>query len=1154
MSKKRPKIIYHGDRDRCRQLEDYSRHQMDLLREDMSFQGLEVGGRKRKTEQGELIECRSAHGEDILHITAPEPAVEEGVAGLLQFELYCSNGKPVTINMLSYLVLYDVGMAPVYVYDVTSEDSATISVGGEEGNIFTISTNQIMGAAPTGPFWAFYACHEDTEKWGGGHIVRNGIRTQWPFRYRTEWQFRNEDMVVPGNLYRDVIPYGCFKFDITGKNDEEETVTVTSGLDFEIFKGSGDNVNSSAGVDFVLSQHEDNELQIYNKKIVYPDQWPRYICEQDGNGFWVFILFRASGSDDEADKDGDDIKTVNRPSKCECESDREEDEGDEEEEEGGSGNEGLYSHISEIMADGALQYKGKCKASEQGKEEDLILPLMDLREDLLCAGQEAGTGKEMDEKGGRSNCANWLCLGLMREYDMANVTPDLLTHLAITPVLGPFGGEYVPKEEYEKITNEEAGSSFKSVDANSKGMAYGYGYDMNLEQNCWTVVLPGVSLDWNGLSTDLWLLKPMDEEEAEEYKNKEDSEGEEEEDDRSMIWLPFSQRVSISYNEATQNYEAYLGAHPAHAYRMSYSCKRGIFTMYNGVCCFEGNEEGDEAFISDQGGNYFFDRIPSNTLQFAIECCDETIGGGAESVPTGVKEEDLPRGEFIQSSVYDETGKWLEGKRLHYNEDTGFWEITVGGKRACPSGACAGYGLHIVARSRKCRSTLFLGSCDWDDVTEGHLLKPDEYDVELCKGCPTCSSLIEIDGYSLDKYKDHVLLDSGESVELTFEGCFEGPCPEFIESLDDGLSESKKGTFTDGGGDGETYKVTYNASGNLCNKYDAGTCPKICDKHVLPCCCGCDEENTPSLSKEDCNPDSGLAKYRVEPGCPGFSIMRRNQDKDGNWKEWKAVSSLSGCDFDNEEAVSNCWFCQGCDREKITDGCPEDKEFEIKVVDSMDRESNVVSSKVDMNNELYEPPEPHPDNPETVELESSVGVSIINGEPPFTWDFLGGEDVTMGESTSRHNTFYAGSEACGSASARVTDDCDNSTVVSVRILNGEWKLTTRKDCPVKGPGSPLVKGTWKIYEAKGGCFGGTGIAGSRENCYNSFSSMMENCEDACSSSSDRCLTSLENACFDEHRGESCKDGKNCVGSNGYYVEGICIDSRNVSEWTCPESA
>jgi hypothetical protein len=94
-----------------------------------------------------------------------------------------------------------------------------------------------------------------------------------------------------------------------------------------------------------------------------------------------------------------------------------------------------------------------------------------------------------------------------------------------------------------------------------------------------------------------------------------------------------------------------------------------------------------------------------------------------------------------------------------------------------------------------------------------------------------------------------------------------------------------------------------------------------------------------------------------------------------------------------------------------------------------------------------------PTNPQTVDRDSSVTISVLNGEAGFSWevganDFWFDEEHTAVSITgdARSVTVYAGPDACGGAIISVTDIMGNTVTGSVRCTNGRWVLMHEEYC------------------------------------------------------------------------------------------------------------
>lgn len=80
-----------------------------------------------------------------------------------------------------------------------------------------------------------------------------------------------------------------------------------------------------------------------------------------------------------------------------------------------------------------------------------------------------------------------------------------------------------------------------------------------------------------------------------------------------------------------------------------------------------------------------------------------------------------------------------------------------------------------------------------------------------------------------------------------------------------------------------------------------------------------------------------------------------------------------------------------------------------------------------------------PENPETINQNDEISVSVIGGLSPFTWSITG-EDVELSSPTTsgRTNTLSSGPTACGAFNITVTDSVGNTCSGVVRCTQGSW--------------------------------------------------------------------------------------------------------------------
>ena len=119
-----------------------------------------------------------------------------------------------------------------------------------------------------------------------------------------------------------------------------------------------------------------------------------------------------------------------------------------------------------------------------------------------------------------------------------------------------------------------------------------------------------------------------------------------------------------------------------------------------------------------------------------------------------------------------------------------------------------------------------------------------------------------------------------------------------------------------------------------------------------------------------------------------------------------------------------------------------------------------------------------PDNPQEIApANPSVQVSVINGQPPYSWELVSGNGFQLGESNTANNTLSVDGTACGAASITVIDGGGKITIGSVRSMNGHWvKIEianadgTVKACPagLNYPWDELDRvGFWEFVKTKG---------------------------------------------------------------------------------------
>ncbi|MBW2005045.1 MAG: RHS domain-containing protein [Deltaproteobacteria bacterium] len=83
----------------------------------------------------------------------------------------------------------------------------------------------------------------------------------------------------------------------------------------------------------------------------------------------------------------------------------------------------------------------------------------------------------------------------------------------------------------------------------------------------------------------------------------------------------------------------------------------------------------------------------------------------------------------------------------------------------------------------------------------------------------------------------------------------------------------------------------------------------------------------------------------------------------------------------------------------------------------------------------------NPNNPEDIDRNSTVEISVIGGTPPYTWSVSGkGFSLAETETQGLSNTLYADDTACRAATITVIDDCGQTATGYVRCTTGQWVL------------------------------------------------------------------------------------------------------------------
>jgi len=128
----------------------------------------------------------------------------------------------------------------------------------------------------------------------------------------------------------------------------------------------------------------------------------------------------------------------------------------------------------------------------------------------------------------------------------------------------------------------------------------------------------------------------------------------------------------------------------------------------------------------------------------------------------------------------------------------------------------------------------------------------------------------------------------------------------------------------------------------------------------------------------------------------------------------------------------------------------------------------------------------NPDNPQEIDRNSSVEISVIGGFPPYTWQVSGnGFILSLNETEVPSNALYANNTACGTATITVTDNYGvlvkgyvRCTAESDWVLKGSYRSTDTgglvggSSCPCCGDSYKVTIGHEKYIGIGCGCFSG----------------------------------------------------------------------------------
>jgi len=108
-----------------------------------------------------------------------------------------------------------------------------------------------------------------------------------------------------------------------------------------------------------------------------------------------------------------------------------------------------------------------------------------------------------------------------------------------------------------------------------------------------------------------------------------------------------------------------------------------------------------------------------------------------------------------------------------------------------------------------------------------------------------------------------------------------------------------------------------------------------------------------------------------------------------------------------------------------------------------------------------------PNNPDEIDRNSSVEISVIGGFPSYTWQVSGNGFSIPSSTTGRTNNLSADDTACGAATITVTDKYGDNCTGYVRCTTGSWSDFVQVAITVKGdvcPDNPNCKSSSGSYD------------------------------------------------------------------------------------------
>ena len=198
----------------------------------------------------------------------------------------------------------------------------------------------------------------------------------------------------------------------------------------------------------------------------------------------------------------------------------------------------------------------------------------------------------------------------------------------------------------------------------------------------------------------------------------------------------------------------------------------------------------------------------------------------------------------------------------------------------------------------------------------------------------------------------------------------------------------------------------------------------------------------------------------------------------------------------------------------------------------------------------------NPDNPEEIDSNSSIPISVIGGFPPYTWHVSGnGFSLSLYKTEVPSNTLIADSTACGAATITITDKNGAPVKGYGRCTAGQWVLKGHY-CGLGGSVDYYYD-----YDTLCGeqCFYFELISGNKKQYQETAATFGGKHED-CGLVPAICTEWNMNNCPEDYRDDNCIDGVFsafypyvCVPDshppNAYAC--FCVHKLSYYEWECP---